>query len=51
MTTLLGLAAAIIVGGLAGWLYRDIQIKLESERRDERIFRTIQERAERGEAP
>jgi hypothetical protein len=50
MMTLLGFATVFFVGGLSGWLYRDIQLNLERQRREDRIFRTIQERMERGEA-
>ena len=37
----------LIIGAVVGWLYLDLQFVLEKQRREDRIFRAIQDRAER----
>jgi hypothetical protein len=50
MTVLLWLLI-LILGAIAGWLFRDFQIAMEKLRREDRIFRAIQDRAEREAKP
>jgi hypothetical protein len=44
-------AAAFIIGGMLGWFIRDVKIEWDRQRREDRIFRDIQDRAEREARP